>query len=131
MSQIINQEVQFEASPAHVYQALMNAEQHSAFTGSAAKISTEPGGEWSAYGGGVHGRNIELVPDQRIVQAWRAASWPAGTYSIVRIELEAHDDKTKLRLTHSALPSEGAEHIDEGWRLRYWRPLTAWLGTRD
>jgi activator of HSP90 ATPase len=65
------------------------------------------------------------------VQAWRAANWPAGTYSIVRIELEAHDDKTKLRLTHSALPSEGAEHIDEGWRLRYWRPLTAWLGTRD
>jgi hypothetical protein len=42
------------------------------------------------FGGMIIGRNVELVPNQRIVQAWRpTADFPKGPYSLVKIELTA------------------------------------------
>jgi hypothetical protein len=35
----------------------------------------------------VLGRNIELIPNRRIVQAWRAKPWEGGIYSIAKSEL--------------------------------------------
>src|SRR5580692_3495396 len=43
-----------------------------------AEISTEAGGAFSLFGGYISGRQIELVPNERIVQAWRTASWDPG-----------------------------------------------------
>jgi transposase-like protein len=45
------------------------------------------GGPFSLFGGHITGRQVELVPDQLVVQAWRAKTWPAGVYSIARFEL--------------------------------------------
>jgi hypothetical protein len=28
----------------------------------------------------VSGRNIELIPNRKIVQAWRVETWPSGVY---------------------------------------------------
>jgi uncharacterized protein YndB with AHSA1/START domain len=128
MSQSIHQEVTFEATPARIYKALMDSEQHAAFTGGPAKISPDVGGAFTCHGGHIEGRNIELVPNERIVQAWRPANWPQGVYSVVRFDLKAEGNKTRVTLTHTALPAEGSAHIDEGWKARYWEPLTKYLG---
>jgi hypothetical protein len=37
-----------------------------------AEISREVGGAYSAYSGYITGQNLELLPDQKIVQSWRA-----------------------------------------------------------
>src|SRR5208282_641807 len=87
MSGDIHQELVFKASPKRVYQALTDSKRHAEFTGAPATIDNKAGGEFSVYGGGVGGRNIELVPDARIVQAWRAGDWPPGVYTLVKIEL--------------------------------------------
>jgi uncharacterized protein YndB with AHSA1/START domain len=123
----IHQEIRFHTTPQRVYEALMDSQRHAAFTGAPAEISREPGGRWSAHGGGIQGRNLELVPDRRIVQSWRAGNWPEGVHSVVRFELEPADEGTKLTLTHDALPDEGSAHIDDGWRQRYWEPLAEYL----
>lgn len=80
----IHQEVAFKASAQRIYEALLDSKQFTAFTGRPAEIDSKEGGAFSLFGGLVSGRNIEFVPNQRIVQAWRPASWDQGIYSIVR-----------------------------------------------
>ena len=123
MTQSVQQEVTFAAPPSRVYQALMDSAQHAAFTGGAAEISTEVGGAFSCHNGQIVGRNIELAPDRRIVQAWRVAGWPEGVYSVVRFELAGDGPETRLTLTHAGLPEGASEMIDQGWKSRYWEPL--------
>ena len=85
----IHEELEFPVAPHRIYEALLDAKQFSAFSGVPAEIHREAGGAFSLFGGQITGRNVELVPDRRIVQASRAASWPEGVYSIVRFELQA------------------------------------------
>jgi len=123
----IHHDVTFPAAPAAVYRALLDANEHAAFTGAPAEIGAAPGDAFACYGGRVHGRHLELVPDTRIVQAWRSGDWPEGAYSILRFELTAEGNGTRLRFEHDAIPDDAAEHIDRGWVARYWDPLRAWL----
>ena len=72
MSQSIHHEVMFKADPKHIYQAIMDAKQFIELTGGdPTVISSDVGGRFSFLGGVIEGRNLELIPDQRIVQALR------------------------------------------------------------
>ncbi len=127
MSGAIHQEVVFKASPEQIYEALTNEKEHAAFTGAPAEIDRDPGGAFSCYGGQVVGRNIEMVPNKRIVQAWRVANWDAGVYSIVKVELEEQGAETKVALDHLGFAEAQQEHLDGGWHARYWDPLRQYL----
>jgi uncharacterized protein YndB with AHSA1/START domain len=124
----IHQEVSFAVPPERLYQALMNAADHAAFTGAPAEISAEVGGAWSAYGGKISGRNLELIDGARIVQSWRAGNWPAGVHSLVRFELTKDGSGTRLVLDHDAVADDQLPHIDGGWAKMYWEPLRKYLG---
>ncbi len=129
MSQSIHQEVTIKANPQRVYAALTDAKQFSAFTGGApATIEAAAGGAFSCFGGMIAGRNIELVPNKRIVQAWRAGNWPDGVYSIAKFELQENGKETKLVFDHAGFPAEQAPHLEGGWHKMYWEPLKAYLG---
>jgi len=128
MASPIHQEVVVKAPAQRVYQALTDAAQFSAFTGGApAEISKEPGGSFSCFGGMIQGRQIELVPGQRIVQAWRAGNWDSGVYSIVRFELKQKGGETRIVLDHAGYPDEHGEHLAGGWQKMYWEPLQKYL----
>ena len=123
----IHQEVDFKATPARIYEVLLDAKQFSAFSQDAAEIQPQPGAAFRLFGGRIEGRNVELVPNQRIVQAWRPASWPSGVYSIVRFELVARGPGTRIVLDHAGFPEEQWEHLSEGWQFNYWGPLHKYL----
>ncbi len=106
---------------------LVDSSQHAKFTGAPAEIGARVGEAWSAYGGKISGRNIELVDAARIVQTWRAGNWPEGVHSIVRFELKAERDGTKVLLDHDALADDQVPHIDGGWEKMYWEPLRKYL----
>ena len=128
MSDAIVQEVTFDAPPARVYEAMMDSTKHAEFTaGGDADISQEVGGAFTAHGGKIAGRNIELVANERIVQAWRPANWPEGQYSVVRFELAAEDGGTRLTMTHAGVPTESQEAIGGSWHSIYWEPLAKYL----
>ena len=91
------------------------------------KLSLHPGGTFSLFGGYIVGRQIELAPDELIVQAWRVQSWPRGIYSIARFELNDQDGSTQLIFDHTAFPKGHAEHLASGWQEHYWDPLTKFL----
>src|SRR5689334_12238614 len=99
----IHQEVTFAATPAVVYQALINSAEHTKVTGAPAEIGSRVGDSWTAYGGKISGRHVELVDGVRIVQSWRAGNWPEGAHSLVRFELKADGKGTRVVLDHDAL----------------------------
>src|SRR5690348_299209 len=124
MSASINQSVTFKASPERVYEILISSEQFSKATGGApTDINTEEGGRFSCFGGMIVGRHIELVPNKRIVQAWRAANWEEGVYSIVKFELKEQGSETVLIFDHSGFPEGQGEHFASGWHTNYWEPI--------
>jgi activator of HSP90 ATPase len=135
----IHQEVVFAANRKRVYDALTDAKQFEKVVQlSAAKqsmeignassqISREAGGSFELFGGHITGRHIELVPAERIVQAWRAASWAPGDFSIARFVLEQQGTSTKLIFDHTGFPAGQGEHLATGWNLNYWAPLAKYL----
>lgn len=125
----IHQEQDFNAGPGRIYDALLDAKRFSAFSGGrAAEINREAGGAFSLFDGHIVGRNLELVPNRRIVQAWRPVSWPEGIYSIARFELVGQSSGTRVILDHTGFPPELAEHLESGWRENYWDSLRKYLG---
>jgi len=74
------------------------------------------------------GRQVKLVPNQRIVQAWRAGNWADGVYSIVKFELTGQGTATRLIFDHAGFPEGEREHLDGGWQKMYWEPLRKYLG---
>jgi activator of HSP90 ATPase len=125
----LHQELRFKASPERLYEILLSSQQFTAFSGAPATIDPLVGGAFSLFGGMIVGRNVELVPNQRIVQAWRPANWPPGVYSLVRIELKPEGAQTLLVLDHSGFPAGGVDHLSTGWTEHYWQPLTKFLAS--
>jgi activator of HSP90 ATPase len=135
----IHQEPAFKASPKRVYQALIDTAQfdkviqlsgamQSRKLGSKpTEISREAGGAFTLFGGYITGRHVELVPDQRIVQAWRAGRWDPGVYSIARFELVEQGSGTKILFDHTGFPKGDAEALASGWKAHYWEPLAKLL----
>jgi activator of HSP90 ATPase len=137
----IHQEPVFKASRKRVYDALTDAKQFdkviqmsAAVKSGMAKapnppeISREAGGVFALFGGYISGRQIELVPNVRIVQAWRVGNWDPGAYSIARFELVEQGSGTKIVFDHTGFPKGDGEHLAEGWRINYWEPLAKTLG---
>jgi activator of HSP90 ATPase len=132
MAQPIHHEIVIAARPERIYAALLDGKQFSAFTGAPAEIDPTAGGAFSCFGGVITGRNIELLPDRRIVQAWRVAMWPAGRYSIVTFELQPRGAETQLVMDHVGFPDAMRAHLngeaaEGGWQRMYWEPLRKYL----
>jgi uncharacterized protein YndB with AHSA1/START domain len=129
MRHAIHQEITVDADRARVYEALTDARQFGELTGGGAVTLTADGGSaFSLFGGHITGRNVELVQDRRLVQAWRAASWPEGNYSIVNFQLEdAGPGATKLIFDHTSFPEENYDDLAAGWVKMYWEPLNRYL----
>jgi activator of HSP90 ATPase len=136
----IHHEPVFKASRKRVYEALTDAKQFQKVTllsaavqsGMAkgnipAEITPEPGGPFKFFNGFIVGRNLELVPNERIVQAWRVAYWPQGAWSLARFVLVEQGSDTKLIFDHTGFPKGDADHLLEGWNGNYWQPLAKFL----
>ena len=139
-AETIHQEPVFRASRRRVYEALTDAGQFNkvsqlsaamksgmALGNRATEISREEGGAFTIFGGHILGRQIELVPNQRIVQAWRVVDWTPGLYSIVKFELAERGFLTKLIFDHTGFPAGDGQHLAEGWKANYWQPLEKYL----
>ena len=80
------------------------------------------------FGGIILGRHVELVPNRRIVQAWREVNWDPGVYSVAKFELLEQGTGSKIVFDHTGFPRGNAEHLAAGWKTHYWEPLAKFLG---
>jgi len=117
------------AKPQEVYRAWLSSKGHSEMTGSPAKVSNQVGGEFDAWDGYIQGRNLELVPNQRIVQAWRTSEFSdSEPDSHLEITLEPSGSQTKLTLRHTNLPAHGGQY-KEGWVESYFDPMKEYFSS--
>jgi activator of HSP90 ATPase len=123
----IHMEVNYKTSAQHIYEALLDSKQFAAFSGMPAEIDSKAGGTFSMFGGMIVGRNVELIPNQRIVQAWRPTHWDPGVYSIVRFEMKPQGSETVLVLDHTGFPEGEFASLESGWKLHYIKPLKKFL----
>ncbi len=131
MDMKIHEEIIFNTTPKRVYELLLNSEEFSKMTGGApTEIQAEDGGSFSCFGGMIHGRNIELTPSERIVQAWRAGNWDPGVYSIVTFTLKPQGDQTLLIFDHIGFPEGQADHLKAGWQENYWSNIEKYLQSK-
>ena len=139
-AEAIHQEVVFKASAKRVYETLTDSKQFDQVVQLSAamqsgmapgskptEISREAGGAFSLFGGYITGRHIELLPHERIVQAWRAGGWDPGQYSIAKFVLLEQGSGAKLVFDHTGFPQGQAQHLAEGWKANYWEPLQKYL----
>lgn len=123
-SESIHQEITFNAARKRVYEALLDPVQFRKITGGEeTEISQEAGGAFSCFGHRIAGRHVELVPYERIVQAWRANSWETGVYSIARFQFKEQGTGTKVVFDHTGFPKGLGEHLATGWKANYWDAL--------
>jgi activator of HSP90 ATPase len=124
----LHYEVDYKAVPQRIYELLLDPKQFAAMTGRAADLDPREGGAFSLFGGLIVGRNVELVPNERIVQAWRPTHWDPGVYSVVRFELRGLGTQTTLVLDHTGYPEAESEALDSGWKGHYLVPIAKFLG---
>ena len=123
----IRQSVTLKTAPHDVYEALIDPKKHAQFTGGEAKISRKVGGKFSTFDGYAEGENLELEPDKKIVQTWRADDWPEGHYSKTTYTLTPVAAGTRLSFTQTGVPEDAYEDISQGWRDYYWKPMKEML----
>jgi len=116
------------ATPQEIYDAWLDSIAHSQMTGGDANVSDQVGAEFSAWGDYITGRNLELVPGERIVQSWRTTKFDdEHEDSIITVTLEEADDGTLLTLVHSNVPDEHTNYEDGGWQSNYFEPMKAYF----
>ena len=131
----IHQEVNFSVSAQRLYEILLSSQQFSDcirksfgnFTARSANIDPTVGGAFSLFDGHIVGRILELVPNQRIVEAWRVVDWPEGVYSIARFQFRPQSSGTKVIFDHVGFPEGLKEHLSIGWTQHYWEALAKYL----
>jgi activator of HSP90 ATPase len=100
-----------------IYSALTNPYTIELWSGYPAQMSTEPGSEFSLWEGDISGRNIEFVPDKKIVQEWYFGDQEEK--SIVTITLFPDRENSSVTVEHTNIPDEEFDDIAEGWREYY------------
>jgi len=112
-------------------QGWLDSVSHSAMTGGQAHVNAEIGVPFDAWDDYIRGRNLELEPDRRILQAWRTAEFsPEEEDSILEITLEPEGNGTRLTLKHANLPAHGAKY-EQGWVEAYFEPMQAYFQTLE
>ena len=139
----IRQETVISATCARVYGALTTAHDFETITrlsdaadlltaanAKVTAIDRRAGGAFTLFGGYITGRNLELVPDKRLVQAWRAGSWDAGEYCVVRFELRSEPSGCRIIFDQRGFPASQGKSLAYGWRVHYWEPLSKFLSAK-
>jgi activator of HSP90 ATPase len=129
MTKTIVQKVVFKnTTPKDLYELYMDAKKHSVATGAVAVITAKVGNAFSAHGGYITGKNLQLIKDKLIVQSWRGSDWDEDSVdSTFIIKLDEKGKNTVLRAIHANVPKKHADGINKGWHEHYWEPWKKYL----
>ncbi|MBI1804162.1 MAG: SRPBCC domain-containing protein [Ignavibacteriae bacterium] len=129
LTKTIKQKEFIPAPPGEIYDALLNAQTHSAFTGAKATCERYVGGKFSAWNGYITGKNVKLENARRIVQEWKTSEWPNGFGpSLIEFTFQPKGNGTEVYLTQSNVPATQAKFYKKGWSEFYWKPLRKYFG---
>lgn len=124
----IFQVLNVDAKPSDVYEMLMDAEKHAAFTGKEAMIQAEEGGSFSFCNGNHTGYFMRIIKNKRLVLSWSHRKFPRHHFSIVDLQFERNEHGgTQISLNHIGVPESCDGWLTEAWRKTYWEPLSEYI----
>jgi activator of HSP90 ATPase len=115
MTRAIQQRVRFHASPEALFETFINSKKHSASTGGRAVISRKVGGKFTAHNGALAGRNLIVLPNRMVVQAWRATHWKAADVSILVLTFSKVPGGGQVDLVDANVPAYDHKGVSKGW----------------
>ena len=131
MTKTIQQSVRLPASPNELFETYLDSKKHSAATGGKARMSGKPGGTFTAWNGQLRGRNLLIVPNRLIVQAWRATHWKTGDPdSILILRFSKAPGGGQIDLVHVNVPAYDHKGVRMGWPKYYWEPWKKYLARK-
>ena len=133
MAKTITQSVTFKnAKVSTLYSMFLNPKEHEALTGgNPAKISAKEGAKFSVWGDYITGKNLQLIKDKLIVQAWLGSDWDKSEIDSTFILLfEQKGKDAVIHMTHANIPDKQAKGIKDGWTEYYWAPWKAYLASK-
>ncbi len=123
-------EYDFDTEAQNLYNAWLNAEQHTEMTGGVARISEIVGENFTAWDEYISGKNLILKPYVYIKQSWRTIEFPAKQEdSILELFIEELDEgHSHIKLIHSNLTNSKADKAYErGWIDSYFIPMATYF----
>ncbi|MBI4407540.1 MAG: SRPBCC domain-containing protein [Candidatus Kerfeldbacteria bacterium] len=119
------------ATPAQIYAAWLDGKKHAAMTGGKATGSAKVGSKFTAWDGYIWGKNVKLLKDKLIVQAWRTSEFsdddPDSTLTITLTKIKSG---TKLSLKHGGTPKTQEASYRSGWHEHYFDPMQEYFASR-
>ena len=89
--------------------------------GGPAVMDGKVGTEFSLWGGDIHGKNIEIETEKKLVQEWYAGEWSAP--STVTFTFSTEGSKTKVDIVHENVLDSEVDEIDNGWKVYFIVPI--------
>lgn len=108
-------------TPEQVYLGLTTPLTIHLWSGEKTEFIAEVGAEFSLFEGSIQGKNLELIPGEKIVQQWYFGEQEED--SIVTFILHESKNNTSLELRHTNIPDEDYDDMLEGWNQVYMERL--------
>lgn len=124
----IKQVYEIKAPVQEVWKALTDPDYIDGWGGGPVKMKAEPGFDFSFWGGDIWGKNIEVMPNKKLVQEWYGGDWSKP--SIATFFLKEKDDITEVTLMHEGLPEDEVADFEAGWKDFYLGPLKKYLESK-
>jgi activator of HSP90 ATPase len=124
----IKQTYHIKSSIDEVWKALVDEKYINGWGGGPSKMKALVGFEFSLWGGSIWGKNIEVIPNKKLVQKWFSdedKKWKNPSVATFNLSKDANG--VKLELIHKDIPIENSQDIDDGWKDYYLGPLKDYL----
>ena len=132
MPESIKTSVKLPITAREFYEAWLDSEKHTAFTGSPAKIERMVGSEFTAWDGYITGKNIALYRFSKIVQSWRTADFPEGAEdSQIEVLIESIGEGVKVTVVHTGIPDGEGKKYRKEWKDRYFKPMKEYFSPKE
>ena len=126
MNKAIEQKILFKGATAkELFDIFVNPRKHSAIHGGAkASISGKEGDHFSLLNGNLSGKNLLIVPNRMIVQAWRGNVWEKDDLdSILMLVFSDTAKGAQIEMVHAFTPNQ----FTELWNKIYWQPIKEFI----
>jgi hypothetical protein len=128
MTKEFKQRVTLPCNAKLVFEQLLDSRKHTKITKSPAFVNKREGGTFTAFNGQLTGRNIEIKPNKKIVQAIRFKNWDKDCYSIVTLKtIQTSNNKCTLELLQVGIPSNNIGKVKKHWNNNYWQMFKDFL----
>lgn len=128
MTPTIQQSVVLPATPKELFNTYLDSNKHTAMTGGKARISRKVGAKFTAWNGVLSGRNLLIVPNRLVVQAWRSVHFKrSDADSILVLEFSQAPGGGRIDLVHINVPLQDHKGVKGGWPKYYWIPWKKYL----